>query len=706
MRARALRLTGLGLALLAWLAVPGPTRAQQPPGAPSGVPSGLYPHVPAQKGEAATAGSIRGTEVENVAYELYKENKLITARTKAQEALEADPDSVIGHFVLGQALHEAEGSLPRAMFHLGRARELFELRWGAQPGPASPYRFHQELIFATQSLAGQMEEYEYQLKLLDYHDALYDPPAIAEHAWALLKLGRYDEARKWARDAIASKDEWQQSLGKNAMCAIEGEARQRQPALDACRAALDNAKARAAKDPDSQGSDPTKGVAIAVHAYNAALAAYAVVRYDEVERLAREGTRRVELTPANPWRLLTRYYTDAGRVTEAVAAVREMHNWRVRQPAGLREQDRAETEMALATLLLVAGEAPTAERLVTRALERPDRRGLVSSKQDQAIGASALLRRAVRQLSTELLAERASFSGTLKRVRDTADSLRVRASSGPDDERLVAILSDETRLESTLRLHLSGGIEPVPTWLLGDLVSVLGAGVVGVVLEDARAAEQTTPELTPLYDALEAEVALHRRDDARALALARRALDTLPKAESLLAARAAAVGAVASRRLGDGPGELALLERAMLLEAGVVRRFGLALPTSLRVSPGGDSVVLERAAVLAGRSPRLRVGEGGFELLLDGQGDQSRACLRSTTGTVLGCATVKKLDGESSEDRAARLMFELHTTAFSMRVGLTQADLKSLDGSNTLADDAQREQMKGVLQDIAEQTQE
>ncbi|MEJ7733542.1 MAG: hypothetical protein WKG00_30650 [Polyangiaceae bacterium] len=666
--------------------------------------------MPTSKGEAATAGSLRGTEVENLAYELYKDNKLLTARTKAQQALEADPDSILGHFVLGQALHEAEGSLPRAMFHLGQARELFETRWGSQPGPAAPWRFHQELIFATQALAGQMEEYEYQLKLLDFHDALYEPDAIAEHAWALLKLGRFEEARKYAREAIASKpvggDDWQQSLGRNALCAIEGEARQRQASFDACRAALDGAKGRAAKDPDSAGSDPTKGAAVAVHAYNAALSAYAVLRYDEVERLAREGTKRVELTPANPWRLLTRYYTDAGRVTEAVAAVREMHNWRVRQPAGLREQDRAETEMALATLLLVAGEAPTAERLITRALERPDRRGLVSSKPDQAIGASALLRRAVRQLSAEMLAERASFSGTVKRVRDTADSWRTRASSGPDDERLVAILSDETRLESTFRLHLSGGIEPVPTWLLGDLVSVLGVGVVGVVLEDARAQEQATPELTPLYDALEAEVALHRGDHARAVALARRALDTLPKAESLLAARAAAVGAIASRRLGDGAGELALLERAMLLEAGVVRRFGLSLPTVLRLVPGGEAAVLERAAVLANRSPRLRLGEQGFELLLDGQGSASRACLRSTSGTVLGCAAVKAQEGESTDDRASRLMFDLHATAFSMRVGLTQADLRSLDGANTLADDAQREQMKGVLQDIAEQTQE
>ena len=41
---------------------------------------------------------------------------------------------------------------------------------------------------ATQQLAGEMEEYSYQLDLLDFHDALYEPDALAEHAWASLHL--------------------------------------------------------------------------------------------------------------------------------------------------------------------------------------------------------------------------------------------------------------------------------------------------------------------------------------------------------------------------------------------------------------------------------------------------------------------------------------------------------------------------------------
>ena len=62
-------------------------------------------------------------------------------------------------------------------------------------------------------------------------------------------------------------------------------------------------------------------------------------------------------------------------MTKAIEAAREMHRWRGRQPANLRDQDRAETDVTIATLLLVAGEAETGLDAVDRAIERPDRRG-------------------------------------------------------------------------------------------------------------------------------------------------------------------------------------------------------------------------------------------------------------------------------------------------------------------------------------------
>ncbi len=647
---------------------------------------------------AQTPPTVRfqGTPDETEAYREYTDNHLLTARTRAAEVLRRNPDSIVGNYVMGCVYREAEGDLPRAMSYLGHARELYEARYGTARPPGAPWQLHREILFAIQALAGEMEEYAYQVQVLEFHDYLYDPDLLGEHAWPLLHLGRFDEARSFARRAIASSDPWQQSLGRNALCAIEGAARQRQAAYTACLDAFENARHRAVGNMDT---NPATAPHVAVHAYNAALAAQGVLRPDEVERLAVEGTRRLEFTTANPWRILVRLYLDEGRATEAVSALREMQRWRIRQPANLRDQDRAETDAAVATVLLVAGERDAGVRFISRALERPDRRGLVASDPEQAMGAHALLRRALERLGAELAAERASWSGITGRAGGIARSMGRGLSAWPDDERVVNVLTDEDRLDSTLRLYVRGGIEPVPSWLVGDLVEVLGAGVVAVALRDVRREERATPALVPYYDGLEAEVALAQDDPDRALRLAQASLARLPSTEALLQARIAAVGAEAARRAGHETVALGLYERAMQRDPGVIRRMGLALPA--RVSQHGGFETQQRAVTLLDRSPRFRSADAGFQVVVDGNDHTARACLRSAMGALLGCTEVTAERGESADDLGARLVSQFHQEMFATRVGLSTQDLRSLDGSTVTDAAAAREQMNSVLRDIS-----
>jgi len=661
--------------------------------------------------DAPQAPPFEGTPQELEAYSLYNQNKLLTARTKAERIVRANPESMVAHYILGCVYREAEGSLARAMFHLGRAREIYELRWGASGG--GPQHLHRETLFAIQGLAGEMEEYEYQISVLEYHDYLYDPDLLGEHAWPLMHLDRYEEARRFAQAAKSTSDAWQQSLGRNALCAIEGEAGQREAWYRACLDALENARHRvtAAQAQSQSGGDtsPETGPALAVHAYNAALAAASTLRYDEVERLSTEASQRLEFTTANPWRILVRRYIDAGRMVDAVNALREMQRWRVRQPAHLRDQDRAETDVALATVLLAAGEADTGMRAVTRAIERPDRRGLTSTTPEAALGASALLRRALARVQAERTRERASWSGTGPRIGNTFRAMGQRIASWPDDERIAGVLTDDDRLVATLRLYVHGGIEPVPTWLAGDLVDVLGAGVVAVALRQARQDERAVPALGPLYDAIEAEVALAQGDEERSLQLAQRALERLPAAEALLSARAAAIGAEAAFDLNQDALALGMLERAMQRDPGVIRRLGLALPATFRSQASGEAA--ERALELLERSPRFDDEDTGFGVSVEagapsrfGQG--LRVCLRSAQGALIHCTDAQPKQREEQSDFAARLVQEFHTNAFAIRAGLSTTDLRGLDGSVTPAGEANREEMRGMLNDLATQQQE
>lgn len=641
--------------------------------------------------------SAQATSLEQEALRLYNENHLLTARTRAERALRLNPDSIVANFVVGAVLREAEGSLARAMTHLARARELYETRYAQPRQPGAPWQLHRDILFALQSTAGELEEFEYQLQVQEYYDFLYDPDLLAEHAWPLIHLHRYREARTWAQRAIASRDRWQGSAGRNALCAVEGAARQRQAQFEACRDALQNAQRASA---GGAGAGTANAQQVTVHAYNAALGALAVLRHDEAERLAVAGTRRLEFTTANPWRLLARLYLDEGRAAQAVDALREMQRWRVRQPANLRDQDRAETDVAVATTLLLAGEAGAGLRFVDRAIERPDRRGLVASDEEQALGAHALLRRALQRLRAELEAERGSWSNTTGRVDGALSSVAMRVAAWPDDERVTNVLTDEDRLDSTLRMYVRGGIEPMPVWLVGDLVSVLGAGVVAVALRDARREEAAFPAIRPYHDALEAEVRLAQGDADGALSLARRALDALPAPEAILQARVALVGARAAREVGNVTVMLGLYERAMQRDPGALRRMGESLPARVSVGSGGGAMSGEIVDRLA-RSPRLQRADRGFGLQVTANDRAARLCMSSPLGNQLGCTDVSRDRGEAEDHFAARVVEQFHRETFAMRLGLSTQDLRSLDGTTVANDAAAREQMNNVLRDIA-----
>ncbi|MGE3547349.1 MAG: hypothetical protein AB7L28_25710, partial [Kofleriaceae bacterium] len=475
------------------------------------------------------------TPTEKEAFAILDKNKPITARRLADQLIAEDPDSIVGHYVLGRVLHEAEGDLARAIYHLGHARELYEQRFSASDPESGPWKFHRELLLAIATLAGELEEYEYQLEILRYHDALYRPARPGEQAWPLMKLGRIAEAREVAEQASKLKDPSQRSLGLNTLCAIGRAGNDRAAARAACVAAFDHA---ATIDAQLPALDIEHQSSLAVHAYNAALAARADFAPEQAERLALAGTKRLAFTPANPWRFLVGFYLDQGRGSDAASALREMHRWRVRQPPQLRHQDRAENDVAVASVLLVTGRTEAAVRLVDRAIEFPDRRGLESTSGWQTRAAHALIRRAIRRAHQHVLEEAAGVAD--EAGPGVVDAARDRLRTLSDDELIRGVLEDDDRLVDTFRLFGERGITSIPVWLLGDLVDVLGPGVVSVVVRSALGQAIAEP-FEPYWLSVVAEVLLARGRAEQARTVADQALARLPPSVALLRGRVAAV---------------------------------------------------------------------------------------------------------------------------------------------------------------------
>lgn len=641
----------------------------------------------------------------------YHEDHLITARRLAEEVLATDENSMPGHYVLGNVLRRGEGALSEAMTHLGRARELYESTWSVAPAPdGAPWQLHREMLYDIIELAQELERFEYRLEMIDYYDAIYEPDLHSERAWTMLKLGRFDEGRQAANLAMQAGRAESRLSGLNALCALETEAGTRQGRRDACARALDAAN-DLARTENVSVETPADGVNVAVHAYNAALAALAAFDAPAAEEAALVGTRRLTYTPANPWRLLTSLYVAQGRSTDAANALLEMDRWRQRQPPYLRDQDRAQTLAVTAQMMLVAGETDTALSMISRAIDRPDRRGLTSAGAEQAVGAYALTRLAIQRAHLERQREIAAAWDVSGRVPPHV-ALGNEWQRQSDIERVRAVMTRD-RLVATARPYAAGGLE-LPIWLMADWVQAVGPAVADVAGARALDDEELGDTGRAYLMALDFFSSIERGDATAVDRAGESALQALPPTEVLLSAEIHARWAQFLAARGAAAESAAHYAAAFDLDPSVIRRIGGALPA--RVESDGGEFADEVARRLR-RSPRLAESEQApFVVRVRGGSVRSAAvCLAGINGEELTCARpdLGEDDDLPAEQEAqdetqvdfVRVVDAFHTQVFSMPIQLTTVSRSTLDGRTSASSAAARERVRDSLRTFLERNQ-
>lgn len=682
------------LAAAALLAVglpagPRPARAQEaaPPAAPAAEPPPTLEPEPAPTSDADPFDDLDASlegfgEDANAlrALALLGDGHPVEARELAEKQLAADPRSYPAHCVLGIVQGQLEGNLARALHHFERCRALFEARHGA-PDESTPWLWHRMAIEGLVRVSTDMGRSDDALATIDAWDRAYGGDHRRQRAWVLAKTGNLRESRALAQAMLAGvEDANERAAAWQILCVVDAEERDAAASYDACKQAAELSDAQA---------DP-------VHLTNAAEAAAGVLRMDEAERWLVEATQReFPGSLAAPWGELAYLYLLEGRLAEAVEAVREARAASLRQRADVNAQTRAWHDLVAAGVLLIAGHAQEAERLADRAESRPDRLGRVSSDQQEVTAAVALLAQLASRTAAAELDERASSSEWRPALRAHLDAAVHRFRGWLAARRAVALYADPERISSRIQPHAPGFVE-LPEWVELDLVSVVGPGVLSAALADARSRGFIDDE-HGYAQAIEAEIARVRGRDAEALAAADVALARLPAWEALLRARVAATGAAAALSAGDDARAVALLDVVFQLDPGVVRRMELALPARIEASPG--KVAAETARLLRG-SPRLREAPDGFRVEISEAGAAARACLGGAGGVVLHCAEVASDPNEAPEATARRLAAAFHRETFAPRVDLSQADLRALDGSNTVAAEHSRERMRIVLRDV------
>ena len=590
-------------------------------------------------------------------WELIERERYVRAREEAEAYLAEHQSSYVAHLVLGMAQHYGEANFPKALFHETRALELFEAVEGTQPTQSQPWRWHARILVGLTRAHGDLEHYDEQLGLMVRYNELYTPQLKAELAWPLMKKREFDKARLAAEEGLATGDPYQVERAKNALCAIEFEAGDDIKSYEACAEAVDYGRSHF-------------GSATAVDLGNFAEAARSVFRFDEAERLLMEASKSGLSWYGNPWLELADLYMRAGRLAEALAALREVPRHRASRPAHVRDSDRNEARRSLAAFLLLMGRPDEALRITGKASVLPDRRAHNSRDPEQDRSIVALLDRQARLMLAEMTVERAVAEPFYARWWARSEALWLRFQAWMSARQAARFLDDEARLVGTFAIGTARSAV-MPPWLLGELIGVLGPGVVRAAVEQV-AGEDAREGAVAYYDAVLAEVSLAQRDYAEAVVHADSALEGLQPGDALLRER---VRAVLGKGLSDPRQATALYEEVLATDPGLFRRLGWALPVEVRSS---DATIDRDLAKAVMRSPRFESSNDGLRIEVEG----ARICLFGRTGAAWGCGEAQPAEDETGRSYKQRIVDAFHAEIFSPRVDLSRIDINSLDGSN------------------------
>jgi hypothetical protein len=614
-------------------------------------------------GDASAYDPLVGNRDERELLKAVRGEKLIRAREQAERILRRRPDSFIARYALARALHDEEGNLPRALYHTRRLERWLRRRYGQRPRGEEARTWHRKLLEDEEALLGELDRREGQLDAIDRHDALYRPKLDYRRIWALMKLHRFDEAMRIAKRVAASKHLHRRISGLNGMIAIE----------------MERLRPQACYRIGKRGVEAT-GERSCILLHNTAEAAFAVFKFNEIERLALKALQApIKDCPNSSYPHLASLYLLRGDFQRAMEAVKSA------RAQGIRRRYRQQFEMEntgwLFRLLYALGKFDKAYELGHRLLRQPDRVGMTSTSRELRLLVAAVEYHAALAARLEAERERASARPLTKRAAAWLSRQRLRYSAWSARRRAARLMTGEAKLRNLVRPYFT----PLTPWNAGAVIPVAGEGVTLTALRAARGAEKMK-QAHPYFDGLEAEVAFHAGEPAVTLRLARKALGRLPKDEALLRGRVAALAADAARQLGRSREAAGLYHQVLNRFPTALRILGVPLPAQVRSDASPFS---RRVAKVLLRSPRLTSGSA-FAVRVLTRGNVTRVCLTARSGRRYACAEVdlaRQIKQKVPEDdRVALVADAFHDKVFAPKVDLTQRDINSLDGSAVRGD--------------------
>ena len=608
--------------------------------------------------------------------DLIDQGHYVRAKYKLKTKLKTVDDPLL-LFALARVYHHGEGSLPRALSELRKARVLFRDRYGEAVDalPLAPWlrRMWVEEI----QLLGELDRRVDQLALMREHDRRFSPSLKLQQIWPLMKLKRYDEALKLIREGVQSSNIDERVVAYNGWMALEFEQGLSSAGWRVCEEAVERV-----------------GAYSCIIAMNAAESAFVVGRFDRVEGLVSMAKRAERQDcPVDPTIHLATLYMAKGDYARASNAVRTTRA----QLSGdyrLHQQFSAFVKLTTQRLLLLLGHWDNIYEHSLSMIGDPDRVGMVSYSVE-AMDMSALTDHlaAIRAARSDLRI-RWHYASFWKKVtllyKQTTYALRAWYVRQQIAYRL--------RRSDTATRYLKPYASPIASWNLIDLAEQTGYQTVSSLREIGQQDKQTNWLHMNAY--FEAMLSYGRWQSSSSFAeanqLGDRAIEHLPADELLLRQRLKLVLADIARDQGRYADYLALTDD--ILSGWPVAPRLYSVPISVVLSHDGalSSDEIAQFSDIIARSPLLNAvpaGEGVSLVLSEMKQPDKRtsgespsqerslvnvmqACFIDSTGQRLTCG---HFDLDNADRATSAVAF--HKALFSPQVDLSQRDIFGLDGS-------------------------
>lgn len=664
----------LGLALLS---VPS-AQAQEP-----------YPEEPTGEYVPATNPALRGSPAEEEAFHLLEEYKLVKLREAAKDILTKDPGSYAGHYLLGFSLHNSEGDLPRAKFHLNKAKALFLAKY-PHTNRDQPWGWYERILLELIQVNAEMDDYQTQVDTIDEYIALgkvitgQEPPQmLAAYAWPLMKLEREAEAREKLAKASRYEDEATRTTYLNTLGALEMEFGHPKASYTAFKQLVEDVQTRYW----SQSC---------TYLRNLGEAAAGIGHFDEAERLYSEATRYFDtFTYSNPWFDLSFLYLSQGRFPEAVDALKKTHEWRFSVQPFLAQQTWAQDQHATAELLLHLGETEKGLEIAENIVRRPDRQGGDSIQLDQKQAGTLLLYRSLLMAEAQRLEESQTWVSGWEWWKAIVVRRELMAKARLADIQLQALVTKNDRVAASLRPYYAPRTIIVSDWHRPDLVGIYGAGVATEALDEIYESQPESFEWEkPALEVIRAEIAYELGDNDEAIDTLKADIPELSESRAVLRARAEA--RLAGLLFDEDRFEEAMEVGTRVFDTAPAMFRHLDISVPIKISADADPQCQEVASAL-GSSPRFHGDSRGYAVKITKSGSSLIASLSTPQGSLLTEASAPLQDKDRGEMTAAEdLTRRFHQKAFAPRIDLSQKDINSLDGS-TLTESRRSQKAKEAI---------